>query len=95
LDDSGYVPQVRAKVIVEREKWNVLFDRLQLHHTESRGNFVFFETGRPHNDVAQALRAQGIEIARAFPPLDTWVRIAIGLPRENALARAAIAKLLS
>jgi len=95
LDDSGYVPLVRAKVIAEREKWGVLFDRLQLRHTDSRGNFVFFETGRPHNDVAQAMRAQGIEIARAFPPLDTWVRIAIGLPRENALARAAIAKLLS
>jgi hypothetical protein len=35
-----------SKGIAEREKWNSLFDALKLSHSNSRGNFVFFETGR-------------------------------------------------
>jgi histidinol-phosphate aminotransferase len=94
LRDKGYIATIRAKVIAEREKWNSLFDASNLQHSDSRGNFVFFETGRPHRDVAAVLGARGIEIGRSFPPLDHWARISIGLPQENALARDAIAGLL-
>jgi histidinol-phosphate aminotransferase len=55
---------------------------------------MFFETGRPHRDVAAALRTKGIDIGRAFPPLDHWARVSIGLPEENAIARDAVADLL-
>ncbi|MEJ0024489.1 MAG: histidinol-phosphate transaminase [Rhizomicrobium sp.] len=95
LRDSGYVPAVRAKVIAERQEWNALLDGLGIRRSDSRGNFVFFETGRPHEPFAAALLAEGIEIARAFPPLDRWARISIGLPDENARARAAVRKLLA
>lgn len=95
LRDEYYVATTRAKVVAEREKWNRLFDTLKLRHSNARGNFVFFETGRPHREVAEALRAKGIEIGRAFPTHDRWVRISIGLPEENAMARAAIAALLT
>jgi histidinol-phosphate aminotransferase len=95
LRDEGYIATVRTKVITEREKWDSLFDALNLRHSDSRGNFVFFETSRPHQDIAAALGARGIDIGRAFPPLDHWARISIGLPEENALARHAIAGLLS
>jgi histidinol-phosphate aminotransferase len=62
--------------------------------SESKGNFVFFETGQPHEVIARQLVNEGIEIARPFPPFDRWVRISIGLPGENARARDAIKKLL-
>jgi len=94
LRDRGYIATIRAKVIAEREKWNSLFDASNLRHSDSRGNFVFFEAGRPHRDVAAALGARGIEIGRAFPPLDHCARISIGLPQENALARDALVGLL-
>jgi histidinol-phosphate aminotransferase len=55
---------------------------------------VFVETGRPHHEVAIALLAKGIDIGRAHAPLDHWARISIGLPQENAVARAAVAELL-
>jgi hypothetical protein len=45
-------------------------------------------------DLAAQLRDEGIEIARAFPPFDHWVRISIGLPAENVRARDAIEKFL-
>jgi len=94
LRDEDYVASTRVKVMMEREKWHLLLDGLKLRHTDARGNFVFFETGRPHHEVAIALLAKGIDIGRAHPPLDRWARISIGLPAENAIARAAVAELL-
>ncbi len=86
-------PPYAPKVIAERQAWNTLLDGLGIRRSDSRGNFVFFETGRPHDAFAAALLAEGIEIARAFPPLDRWARISIGLADENARARAAVRKL--
>ena len=94
LRDRHYVASTRAKVAAERAKWNDLVDGLGLRRSDARGNFVFFETGRPHHDVKQALSAKGIDVGRAFAPFDDWVRISIGLPAENTLARKAVGDLL-
>jgi histidinol-phosphate aminotransferase len=94
LQDADYVASMRDRVATEREQWNRLFDVLKVQHTDSSGNFVFFETGRPHGAFSAALRARGIEIGRGFPPLEQWARISIGLPEENQLARQAVAELL-
>jgi histidinol-phosphate aminotransferase len=63
-------------------------------HSNSRGNFVFFETGLPHEVIAAQLSSEGIEIARAFPPFNHWLRISIGLLAENVRARDTIKKFL-
>jgi histidinol-phosphate aminotransferase len=94
LRDPGYVDSTRLKVIEERQKWHTLLDAIGHRRSDSRANFVFFETGRLHKVIAAQLINEGIEIARAFPPLDHWVRISIGLPPENARAHEAIKKLL-
>jgi histidinol-phosphate aminotransferase len=94
LADPGYVCVVATKVARERRLWLKLLRELNVKVTESNGNFVFFETGMPHSDFAPALLAEGVDIGRAFPPYDFWARISIGLPAENALARAAVKRLL-
>jgi histidinol-phosphate aminotransferase len=94
LRDAGYVDGMRLKVVEERQKWHSLLDTMQRRRSDSRGNFVFFETGQPHEVIAAHLIKEGIEIARAFPRFDDWVRISISLPAENARARDAIKKLL-
>jgi histidinol-phosphate aminotransferase len=94
LRDPDYVDGMRLKVAEERQEWHTLLDTMGRRRTDSRGNFVFFETGQPHQVIAAHLMNEGIEIARAFPPFDHWVRISIGLPAENARARDAIKKLL-
>jgi histidinol-phosphate aminotransferase len=94
LKDTDHVASVRAKVAAERDAWHELFRTRKVRFTESQGNFVFFDTGRPQQTVASALAAQGIDVGRAYPPLGTWVRISIGLPEENAIARRAVADLL-
>jgi histidinol-phosphate aminotransferase len=94
LNDAGYVASVRDKVAAEREAWHALFRERKVRFSNSVGNFVFFNAGRPQQTIAAALAAQNIVIGRAQPPLDNWVRISIGLPEENAIARKAVAELL-
>jgi histidinol-phosphate aminotransferase len=93
LSDAAYVPATRDKVATERRRITGILRELRLHHSDSKGNFVFFETRRPHDEVATAFLAEGVEVARNFVPFDRWVRLSVGLPEENALAIAALRKL--
>jgi histidinol-phosphate aminotransferase len=95
LQDANYVARITPLVAQEREKWFGLFRDMKLKFTPSSGNFVFFETGMPHAEFAAALLKDGVAVGRAFPPYDRWVRISIGLPEENVVARTAVRKLLA
>jgi len=95
LKDANYVSSIAGKVASERKVWFELFRELRVNATASSGNFLFFETGIPHADFAAALLKEGVDIGRAFPPYDRWARISIGLPEENAFARAAVRKMLT
>lgn len=95
LEDAAHLAQVRTQVAAERGEWLALLDRLGLDHAEPAGNFVFFDGGRPHAELAAALLERGVRIGRAFPPYDRWLRISIGIPAENAIARRALAEVLA
>jgi histidinol-phosphate aminotransferase len=95
LEDPSYIADVVAKVSHERQIWFELFQELKVPATASSGNFVFFETGMPHVEFAEALLKESIDIGRAFPPYDRWARISIGLPQENARAHAAVRAILT
>ncbi|MBL9006792.1 MAG: aminotransferase class I/II-fold pyridoxal phosphate-dependent enzyme [Myxococcales bacterium] len=95
LRDPAHLGRVRTQVAAERTKWHALLDGLKLRRTESRANFIFFDAGRPQAEVAKVLLAEGVAIGRPFAPYQTWVRISIGLPEENARAQAAVRRLFS
>lgn len=94
LADPAHVASVRRRVAAERGVWLKALDGWGLHYAQPTGNFVFFDTGRPQAEVAAALAARGIRVARAFPPYTSWLRISIGLPDENRRARQALAEIL-
>ena len=94
LKDSAHIQRVSADVARERALWLADLQRWQLPHAAAVANFVFFDAGRPHADVAAALLAEGIKVARAFAPYDNWVRISIGTAAENRIARNAVATVL-
>ena len=77
LRDRAYVFDVRDKVTAERLLWHRMLDAIGYRRSDSRGNFVFFDTRRPHEAFSAAMAAEGVEIARAFPPLNTWARVSI------------------
>jgi histidinol-phosphate aminotransferase len=94
LDDAEYLERVTRQVADERAKWLPVFTDLGLRSTPSQGNFVFFQTGMRHAEFAAALAKAGVDIGRAFAPYDRWARISIGLPEDNARARAAVGRIL-
>lgn len=95
LRDRDYVGATRAKLVAERTQLSEVVQSLGLRQADSQANFVFFQTGRPYAEVAAKFRADGVAIARVFPPLTDWVRISIGLPAENALARESLRKIFA
>jgi histidinol-phosphate aminotransferase len=94
LTDKDYVATVRGKVAEERERWHQFLGGLKRRFAEARGNFIFFETGKPHAQVAKAFADRGILIGKGYPAYDDWARITIGLPAENEAARAAVRQIL-
>jgi histidinol-phosphate aminotransferase len=94
LVDRPHVQRVRSVVASERERWNSVLDALKLQRTGSRADFVFFDSGRPQHEVTAAFQARHIEIGRAFPPYNTWVRITIGRPEENKRAQESLSEIL-
>jgi histidinol-phosphate aminotransferase len=90
LADPSQVVSTREAVAKERSLWLSVLRELNLPHTDSQANFVFFDSGKPQPKVAAAMREQGVDIGRAHPPYTNWARITIGLPSENLRAQNAL-----
>lgn len=82
IGDQAHVARVRAATLSERARVTAVLDELRLRHTDSRANFVFFQTPR-HAALREAFARADIRIGRPFAPLQDWVRITIGRPEEN------------
>ena len=94
LADRTHVQQIRTAIATERKKWATALKDLELPHTDSLANFVFFNAGRPQELVACAMQDRGVVIGRSFPPYTNWVRITIGLPEENSVAQESLRAIL-
>lgn len=94
LADGDWIADVRRRTLAERALWSAFLDQHRLRHTRSRANFVFFDSGRPHAEIAPKLLAAGVKIGKAYSGYGNWLRISIGLPAENVLARKALADAL-
>ncbi len=96
LADQDYVASVRARNERERARVTRELEQLGLRHTKSRANFVFFHAPGAAERIRAAFSSGGIQVARAFPPLNDWVRVTLGKPAENdavlGVLRAAVRK---
>ena len=76
-DDDFY----KFAILKNNEAKQIIYDSLKdldLPYIPSHTNFVFFKTGRPVDQVIQAMQNEGIQIGRPFPPLLEWARISTG-----------------
>jgi histidinol-phosphate aminotransferase len=88
--DAAFQAWSRKELIKARTLTEAALDELKLRRTESRANFVFFDTGRPFSEFSQAMQRRGIQIGRPFPPYTTWARVSMGtLDDMRAFAAAA------
>lgn len=95
LEDTGYVEATRRKIKAERDALLGVLRERGRRYAEPQGNFVFFHTGMPIQDFQQRMRAEGVIVARPFPPFLDWARISIGSPAEMAVARTALRTVLA
>ena len=70
-------------------------DELGCRSSESQGNFLFVDVGRPAAEFRDACSRQGVFVGRDFPPFEkTHARISVGTMEEMEKAAAVFRSVL-
>ena len=72
--DTKHIEDERARNTEVRAFTIKALDDLGCKSSESQGNFLFVETGRPADEFRDACAKQGIMVGRPFPPLEKTLR---------------------
>ena len=80
-DHQGTMESVRRNAAV-REEFIRQAHRRKLSPIACHANFAMMDVGRPVVGVIDYFKKQGILVGRAFPPLDTHLRVSFGRPPE-------------
>jgi histidinol-phosphate aminotransferase len=84
LDDrEGTRASVRRNA-ADRDEFMRQAHRRKLSPIASYANFAMMDVSRPVSTVIEHFKKQGILVGRAFPPLDTHLRVTFGRPQEMA-----------
>jgi len=83
LGDPKHIDAERARNTDVRAFTVKALHDLGCTSSESQGNFLFTDIGRPAKEFREACAKQGVMVGRDFPPLEkTHVRISIGTMEE-------------
>jgi len=95
LNDSQHLEQERARNTEVRAFTVKALEGLGCKCTESQGNFLFVDIGRPAAELRDACAKQGVLVGRDFPPFEkTHARISIGTLDEMKRATAVFRSVL-
>jgi len=82
LDDSaGVNAAIQRNTDDRQEFFNQAMARM-LKPIDSHANFVMMNAFHPAQEVIHLFHKSNILIGRPFPPLDTYIRVSLGLPEE-------------
>ena len=82
LDDAaGVTAAVERNGNDRQEFFNQAMAR-SLKPIDSHTNFVMMDTFNPADEIVEQFRKHNILIGRHFPPMDTYIRVSLGLPEE-------------
>ncbi len=82
LKDTEYQAFVKSKNTQGRQMLLDAVAKLGKKAAPSQTNFVFFQTGKPVEQMQKYFASKGFTIGRAFPPYTDWCRVSIGTPDE-------------
>ena len=94
LEDQAHLRATVGATIADRAKLTGALEGLGLAVSPSQANFVLVDLGQPGRVIYEALLREGIIVRPMPPPLDTWVRVTVGLPDENQRFLDAVARVL-
>lgn len=95
LADDAHLARTTAHIRAERVRIAAALTAMGVEVAPAQGNFLFFKTGRPGTELAEALRHQGVLIKgwQESPFLD-WARVTIALAEENDSFLTALSNVL-
>jgi histidinol-phosphate aminotransferase len=95
LNDTKHIEDERARNTEVRAFTIKALDDLGCKSTESQGNFLFVDIGRPAAAFRDACAKEGVMVGRDFPPFEkTHARISIGTMDEMKKATAVFRNVL-
>jgi histidinol-phosphate aminotransferase len=95
LTDPEHVDRYVRMNAEQRERLSSALTDLGLAVAPSQANFLLADFGRPGKEVYDQLLRLGVIVRPMPPPIDTWLRITVGLPEENDRLLAAIREVRS
>ena len=95
LNDARHIDEERARNTKVRAFTVKALEDLGCKASESQGNFLFVDVGRPAKDFREACAKQGVMVGRDFPPFEkTHARISVGTMDEMQKATAVFRSVL-
>jgi histidinol-phosphate aminotransferase len=83
LGDQAHLRSCVQATLRDRAKLHAELEGAGLRVAPSQANFVLVDVARPGREVYEALLRDGV-IVRPMPdPLESWIRVTVGLPAEN------------
>ncbi|MEP1870932.1 MAG: histidinol-phosphate transaminase [Paraglaciecola sp.] len=97
MDDHANLNSMRATIKTERNKLTTAAEELGRPYAKNpQGNFIYMDTGMPHDEFAAKMKALKIRVVgRTWPGYDTWSRISVGTPTETDACVAALKVVLA
>ncbi|MFW2387005.1 MAG: histidinol-phosphate transaminase [Polyangiales bacterium] len=83
LEDQAHLQATVEATIRDRKALCAALERAGLRVAPSQANFVLVDVGRRGRAVYEALLHEGVIVRPMPPPLETWLRVTVGLPQEN------------
>jgi histidinol-phosphate aminotransferase len=95
LNDARHIEEERARNTEVRTFTVKALDDLGCKASDSQGNFLFVDIGRPAAEFRDACAKQGVLVGRDFPPFEkTHARISLGTMDEMKKATAVFRSVL-
>jgi len=82
LADTAALKQAAERNHQDRMEFTGQATKRGIPFIPTYANFVMMESGRPVRQVIDHFKKNNILVGRPFPPLDTHVRVSLGLPQE-------------
>lgn len=82
LEDHEATTTAVRRNAIERDQFLRQARHRGLTPIPSCANFVMVKIGQPVRPLIAQMQARGIEVGRPFPPLDSYLRVSLGLPDE-------------
>ncbi len=95
LADQAHVERYVALNREERARLTKELGELGLKVAPSQANFLLVDFAQPGKEVFERMLRKGVIIRPMPAPIDTWLRITVGLPEENDRLVAAVRELIS